>query len=145
MTEIHETTNSPTDSEMSAPELSVHLNPISTQHSSMSRVESDLLKNVGDAIHNKSVAKPRVVIVGAGFGGLRAARALSNADVEVTVINRQNHHLFQPLLYWVATAGLSPADICSPIRSILRKQKNVEVFMGEVTGVGMQEKRGVRG
>ena len=67
---------------------------------------------------------PRVVIIGAGFGGLQAARALSNAPVHVTVIDRQNHHLFQPLLYWVATAGLSPADISSPIRGILRKQKN---------------------
>src|SRR5213078_3168516 len=71
-----------------------------------------------------TTTKPRVVIVGAGFGGLQAARALRNAPVEVTVIDRNNHHLFQPLLYWVATAGLSPADICAPIRYVLRKQKN---------------------
>jgi NADH dehydrogenase len=88
---------------------------------------------------------PRVVIVGAGFGGLRAARALRNAPVHVTVIDRQNHHLFQPLLYWVATAGLSPADICSPIRGILQKQKNAEVFMEEVTGVDFQEQRVLMG
>jgi len=86
-----------------------------------------------------------VVIVGAGFGGLRAARALRNAPVQVTVIDRQNHHLFQPLLYWVATAGLSPADICSPIRGILRNQKNAEVFMEEVTGVDVQEQRVLMG
>ena len=70
-----------------------------------------------------SVVMPRVVIVGAGFGGLNAARALSNVPVHVTVIDRNNHHLFQPLLYQVATAGISPADICAPVRSVLRKQK----------------------
>src|SRR6266705_6876739 len=88
-----------------------------------------------------STTTPHVVIVGAGFGGLRAARALHNAPVQVTVIDRQNHHLFQPLLYWVATAGLSPADISSPIRHILSKQRNTEVLMAEVTGVDMQEQR----
>src|SRR5437588_12998570 len=81
-------------------------------------------KNVETASNNLPAVMPRVVIVGAGFGGLRAARALRNTPVQVTVIDRQNHHLFQPLLYWVATAGLSPADICSPIQGILRKQKN---------------------
>ena len=78
---------------------------------------------------------PRVVIVGAGFGGLSAALALSRAPVSVTVIDRQNHHLFQPLLYQVATAGLSPADIAWPIRRILRSQKNARVLMATVTGV----------
>ena len=92
-------------------------------------------RNVEGTAHNLPVEMPRVVIVGAGFGGLGAVRALRNAHVQVTVIDRQNHHLFQPLLYWVATAGLSPADICSPIRGILRNQKNAEVFMDEVTGV----------
>jgi len=81
---------------------------------------------------------PRVVIVGAGFGGLQAARALRDAPVQVTVIDRNNHHLFQPLLYQVATAVLSPADICAPIRGVLSKYKNVEVLMGEVTGVDVQ-------
>lgn len=76
-----------------------------------------------------------MVIIGAGFGGLAAARALSNRDVEVSLIDRTNHHLFQPLLYQVATAGLSPADIAEPIRAILRKAKNVRVVMGEVTGI----------
>src|SRR5947208_17171588 len=84
---------------------------------------------------------PQVVIVGAGFGGLQAARALGNVPVQVTVIDRNNHHLFQPLLYQVATAGISPADICSPIRHVLKKQQNTEVLMGEVTGVDVQEQR----
>ncbi|HKV02969.1 MAG TPA: NAD(P)/FAD-dependent oxidoreductase, partial [Ktedonobacteraceae bacterium] len=85
--------------------------------------------------------KPRVVIVGAGFGGLQAARALRDAPVQVTVIDRNNHHLFQPLLYQVATAVLSPADICAPIRSVLRKQENAEVLLAEVTGVDVQAQR----
>ncbi|MGE0724496.1 MAG: NAD(P)/FAD-dependent oxidoreductase [Alphaproteobacteria bacterium] len=79
--------------------------------------------------------RPHVVIVGAGFGGLSAARGLANAPVDVTVIDRRNHHLFQPLLYQVATAGLSPADIAQPIRSILRRQLNAAVLLGTVTGV----------
>ncbi|PYX50520.1 MAG: FAD-dependent oxidoreductase [Acidobacteria bacterium] len=77
---------------------------------------------------------PRVVIVGAGFGGLNAARALAKADVQITVIDRKNFHTFQPLLYQVATAGLSPGEIAAPIRSIFRAHKNVEVLMAEVTG-----------
>ena len=85
--------------------------------------------------------KPHVVIVGAGFGGLQAARALRDAPVQVTVIDRNNHHLFQPLLYQVATASLSPADICAPIRGVLSKQKNAEVLMGEVTGVDPRTQR----
>jgi NADH dehydrogenase len=80
-------------------------------------------------------SRPRVVIVGAGFGGLTAARSLAKAPVDVVVIDRRNYHLFQPLLYQVATAGLSPADIASPIRSILARQKNASVVMGRVTGI----------
>jgi NADH dehydrogenase len=79
--------------------------------------------------------KPRVVIIGGGFGGLSAARALAGKPIEVTLIDRNNHHLFQPLLYQVATAGLSPADIASPIRGILHKQKNARVMLAEVTGI----------
>lgn len=79
--------------------------------------------------------KPRVVILGAGFGGLTAAKALGGAPVEITLIDRQNYHCFQPLLYQVATAALSPADIAWPIRHILRQQKNATVFMAEVTGI----------
>src|SRR4030088_436707 len=74
---------------------------------------------------------PRVVIVGAGFGGLNAARALASAPVQIIVIDRKNHHTFQPLLYQVATAGLSPGEIAAPIRSILRG-RNVEVLLGNV-------------
>jgi len=79
--------------------------------------------------------RPRIVIVGAGFGGLVAARALRKVAAKVTVIDRRNYHLFQPLLYQVATAGLSPADIASPIRGILRDQANAEVLMARVTGI----------
>ena len=78
---------------------------------------------------------PHVVIIGAGFGGLTAAQALKRALVRITVVDRTNHHLFQPLLYQVAMAGLSPADIAAPIRSILRNQKNVTVLLAEATGV----------
>ncbi len=84
---------------------------------------------------------PRVVIVGAGFGGLNAAKALGDAPVQVTVIDRNNHHLFQPLLYQVATAVLSPADVSAPIRNVLSKQKNTEVLMSEVTGVDVENQR----
>src|SRR4029453_11996297 len=78
---------------------------------------------------------PRVVIVGGGFGGLAATKALKNAPVQVTLIDRTNHHLFQPLLYQVATSVLSPSQISSPIRGILRRQRNTTVIMGEVTGI----------
>jgi NADH:quinone reductase (non-electrogenic) len=78
---------------------------------------------------------PRVLIIGGGFGGLYAARALRGANVAVTVVDRRNHHVFQPLLYQVATAGLSPGDIASPIRWILRSQANVEVLLGDVDRV----------
>lgn len=77
----------------------------------------------------------RVVIVGAGFGGLFAAKALAGAPVELTVVDRRNHHLFQPLLYQVATAGLNASDIAYPIRSILRHQANARVLLGEVSGI----------
>jgi NADH dehydrogenase len=80
-------------------------------------------------------ALPRVVIVGAGFAGLAAARALARAPVRVTVVDRRNHHLFQPLLYQVATAALNPADIAAPIRHVLRRQENAEVVLGEVARV----------
>ena len=79
--------------------------------------------------------KPRIVIVGAGFGGLAAAERLRRLPADVTLIDRQNHHLFQPLLYQVATAGLSPADIAWPVRHMMRRQANTRVLMGEVTGV----------
>src|SRR6201984_2333732 len=84
--------------------------------------------------------RPRVVIVGAGFGGLNAARSLARARVQVTVIDRKNFHTFQPLLYQVATAGLSPGEIAAPIRSILRSHKSIEVLMAEVTGFDLDRR-----
>ena len=87
------------------------------------------------------VERPRVVIVGAGFGGLFAARALARAPVDLTVIDRHNYHLFQPLLYQVATAGLPPSDIAWPIRSILHRQRNATVLLDEVTGVDLSGHR----
>src|SRR5437899_2732331 len=85
---------------------------------------------------------PVVVIVGGGgFGGLAAAKALKGAPARVILIDRANHHLFQPLLYQVATSVLAPAQIGSPIRSILRQQANTSVFLGEVTGVNHADKR----
>src|ERR1700716_464693 len=83
---------------------------------------------------------PRVGIVGAGFGGLNAARALARAPGQIIVIERQNHHTFQPLLYQVATAGLSPGEIAAPIRSVLSRHKNVEVLMAEVTGFDLERR-----
>jgi NADH:quinone reductase (non-electrogenic) len=82
----------------------------------------------------------RVVIVGAGFGGLSAAKRLANTPFDVTVVDRHNYHLFQPLLYQVATAGLSPADIASPIRGILRRQRNAEVLLAKVSGLDLSNK-----
>ena len=83
----------------------------------------------------------KVVIVGAGFAGLNAARKLSRYPVDVTIIDRKNHHTFQPLLYQVATAGLSPGDIASPVRRVLRRARNVEVVLGEVTGFDLESRR----
>src|SRR6267142_2217791 len=79
--------------------------------------------------------KKQVVIIGGGFGGLRAARALKSAPVEVTLIDRRNHHIFQPLLYQVATGSLAAGDVAAPLRSIFRRQKNTRVLLGEVVDV----------
>jgi NADH dehydrogenase len=79
--------------------------------------------------------RPRVVVVGIGFGGLSAAKALAATPAEIILIDRRNYHLFQPLLYQVATAALSPADIAWPIRAIVARQQNTSVQLGRVTGV----------
>ena len=85
--------------------------------------------------------KPKVIIIGGGFGGLSAAKKLKNKPVDVILIDKTNHHLFQPLLYQVATAGLSPAYIAFPLRSIFRKSKNVRVILGEVKRIDQKEKK----
>jgi NADH dehydrogenase len=90
-------------------------------------------------IHHRNL--PRVVIIGGGFGGLEAAKALRKVDVRVTVLDRNNHHLFQPLLYQVATAALSPADIAEPLRHILRRQENAEVILGEAERIDVHRKK----
>jgi NADH dehydrogenase len=95
-------------------------------------------------------SRPRIVIVGAGFGGLTAAQHLARVDADIVIVDRHNYHLFQPLLYQVATAALSPADIAAPIRSILRDQANATVLLGRVSGVDLDRReirigeRGIR-
>ena len=83
----------------------------------------------------------KVIIIGAGFGGLSAAKKLAEGDFQLTIIDKTNHHLFQPLLYQVATAALSPGDIANPIRSVFSKQKNVEVLLGEVTSIDKEQNK----
>ena len=85
-------------------------------------------------------SRPRIVVVGAGFAGLAVAKGLAEAPADVVVIDRQNHHLFQPLLYQVATAALSPADIASPIRQILALQTNTRVVLAAVSAVDLNRR-----
>src|SRR5207302_6321430 len=100
--------------------------------SSESRIASPAPRQArGAASLSSGESRPRVVIVGGGFGGLHAARALAGAPVRVTLLDRHNYHLFQPLLYQVATASLSPGDIASAIRWVLRRQQNVEVLLAD--------------
>jgi NADH dehydrogenase len=101
-------------------------------------------KGFSDAVTDMDVHKrnlPRVVIIGGGFGGLSAARALKKAPVRVTLLDRQNHHVFQPLLYQVATAALSPADIAEPLRYVVRNQENCEVLLAEVKSIDSAAKK----
>lgn len=87
-----------------------------------------------------ATTRPRVLIVGGGFAGLRAATQLAGKPVDVTLIDRRNHHTFQPLLYQVALAALSPADIAQPIRAIFRNQPNIDVLMDEVVAIDVAAK-----
>ena len=96
-------------------------------------------------MENDNVSRPKVAIIGAGFGGLEAAKKLACLEVNVTVIDRANYHLFQPLLYQVATAALSPADIAAPIRGVLSKCRNLEVILAEVQSVDVQTRTIVAG
>lgn len=103
-------------------------------------MDTALVRNASERSQAVEAARPRVVIVGAGFGGLNAARALRHAPMDVTVIDRSNHFLFQPLLYQVATAELSPADISAPIRGVLRRQSNTRTLLANVTGVDVERR-----
>jgi NADH:ubiquinone reductase (H+-translocating) len=94
---------------------------------------------VGELV-NSTEGKPNVVVIGAGFGGLQAARTLSKYPVQVTLIDRKNHHTFQPLLYQVATAGISPGEIAAPIRWIVRGQQNIEVLLEEVQSIDLDHR-----
>jgi NADH dehydrogenase FAD-containing subunit len=89
--------------------------------------------------HDSEAVEPQIVIIGGGFAGLAAARRLHNAPVQVTVIDRHNHHVVQPLLYQVATGELSPADIASPLRRLLKHQVNTRVLLGEVVKIDAQQ------
>src|ERR1019366_5355854 len=86
-------------------------------------------------------SRPRVIVVGGGFGGLEAAKSLAHLPVEITLVDRKNHHTFQSLLYQVATAGLSPAEIAAPIRWILRAYSNIEVLLEEVVDFKLEQKK----
>ena len=86
-------------------------------------------------------AKSRIIIIGGGFGGLSAAQALKSAPVDVTLIDRRNYHLFQPLLYQVATGSLSPGEVAAPLRGVLGRQKNTRVLMGDVQDIDPVSKR----
>jgi NADH dehydrogenase FAD-containing subunit len=103
-------------------------------------MDSGMTESTEIATNASGRTRPRVVVLGAGFGGLAAAKALTAAPCDVVVIDRRNYHLFQPLLYQVATAALSPADIASPIRAILSRQRNARVLMARVTGIDTARK-----
>lgn len=108
---------------------------------SVTKAYQEEISTSGGEKELESKTAPHVVIVGGGFGGLQAAKALGKQPVQVTIIDHNNFHLFQPMLYQVATAGLSPADIASPLRAILKDQPNTAVIMAKATGIDIQEQR----
>ena len=87
--------------------------------------------------------KPRIVIIGGGFGGLTVAKSLQKIDADITIVDKTNYHLFQPLLYQVASAALSPADIAIPIRAVFGNRRNVKVLMDEVTEIDRSDRKSV--
>src|ERR1700722_3337385 len=114
---------------------------LETVGTSMTTVLTKSFPQEKPAATNAVPGKKRVLIVGGGFAGIAAARALKRADVEITLVDRRNHHIFQPLLYQVATAVLSPAEIAAPIRQLEAKQRNVSVLLAEVTAVGVASRK----
>src|SRR6266705_3229847 len=113
------------------------MNEARTRDATLSTPPKAIPRDDAAVAERPSTGRPTVVIVGAGFGGLRAARALKRAPVDVVVIDRHNYHLFQPLLCQVAMAGLEPESIAKPVREILRGQANLEFRMADVTGVDL--------
>src|SRR5688572_18448817 len=94
-----------------------------------------IIESMSSSHTPSAAARPHIVIVGCGFGGLEAARALRHADVDITIVEKTNHHLFQPLLYQVATAGLAAPSIAAPVRVLFRRDRNVTTLLGEVSGI----------
>src|SRR6266478_6201306 len=97
-------------------------------------------KSLGISQPPDRARRPHVVIIGGGFAGIAAAKALGHCEADVTIIDRRNHHIFQPLLYQVATAVLAPADVAAPIRQLSARQKNVSVLLAEVIGVDLESR-----
>jgi NADH:ubiquinone reductase (H+-translocating) len=118
----------------------VRRNPEATRDPAV-MLETDDVNRASARSPSTDSTRVKIVVVGGGFGGMSLAHALQSADIDLTIVDRQNHHLFQPLLYQVATAGLSPADIAAPIRTIVRGRRHTRVLLGEVTGVHANEKQ----
>src|SRR5258708_22161191 len=114
------------------------MEPTSSQGSSMTSVLTKCFSQEKEPLVKIAARKKRVVIIGGGLAGFPAARTLNRADVEVLLLDRRNHHIFQPLLYQVATAVLAPAEIATPIRQLEAKQKNLRVLLAEVKGINLR-------
>src|SRR6202163_4183998 len=111
--------------------------PLESDGASMTTVLTKSFPQEEPPVTRPVLAKKRVLIVGGGFAGIAAARALKRANVEITLVDRRNHHIFQPLLYQVATAVLAPSEIAAPIRQLEAKQKNLSVLLAEVRGINL--------